>query len=132
MLLNERGGIIDDTIITKHAQDAFYVVTNAGRRAEDLAWFKQKLAEWNAGERALKDGKVEHEVLEDWGLLAIQGPEAASYLQSLTSFDLRQLTFGKSAFVPIEGFNLHVARGGYTGEDGFEVRSIRSLPQCWL
>jgi len=31
------------------------------------------------------------------------------------------LTFGKSAFVPIEGFNLHVARGGYTGEDGFEI-----------
>jgi len=49
------------------------------------------------------------------------GPEAASYLQGLTSFDLRQLTFGSSAFVPIEGFNLHVARGGYTGEDGFEV-----------
>jgi aminomethyltransferase len=35
---------------------------------------------------------------------------------------LRGLTFGKAAFVPIEGFNLHVARGGYTGEDGFEVR----------
>lgn len=32
------------------------------------------------------------------------------------------MTFGKAAFVPIEGFNLHVARGGYTGEDGFEVR----------
>jgi len=42
-------------------------------------------------------------------------------LQSLTSFDLRGLTFGKSAFVPLEGFNLHVARGGYTGEDGFEI-----------
>lgn len=49
------------------------------------------------------------------------GPEAAQYLQGLTSFDLKELTFGKSAFVPIEGFNLHVARGGYTGEDGFEV-----------
>lgn len=42
----------------------------------------------------------------------------------MTSFDLRGLTFGKSAFVPLEGFNLHVARGGYTGEDGFEVNSI--------
>lgn len=49
------------------------------------------------------------------------GPEAAQYLQGLTSFDLRELTFGRSAYVPIEGFNLHVARGGYTGEDGFEV-----------
>ena len=50
------------------------------------------------------------------------GPQAAAYLQTLTSFDLQQLTFGTSAYVPIEGFNLHVARGGYTGEDGFEVR----------
>ncbi|EJF58046.1 glycine cleavage system T protein [Dichomitus squalens LYAD-421 SS1] len=121
VLLNERGGIIDDTVITKHAEDAFYVVTNAGRRDRDLAWFKEKLEEWNAGEKAKAEGKVEHEVLEDWGLLALQGPEAAQYLQGLTSFDLRELTFGRSAFVPIEGFNLHVARGGYTGEDGFEI-----------
>lgn len=72
MILNERGGIIDDTVITKHASDAFYVVTNAGRRTEDLAWFRARLAEWNASERA-KDGPVEHEVLDGWGLLALQG-----------------------------------------------------------
>jgi len=125
VLLNEKGGIIDDTVITKHAEDAFYVVTNAGRRDRDLAWFKQKLDEWNTSERA-KAGKVELEVLEGWGLLALQGPEAAQYLQTLTSFDLRALTFGKSAFVPIEGFNLHVARGGYTGEDGFEISILPS------
>ncbi|KXN90339.1 putative aminomethyltransferase, mitochondrial [Leucoagaricus sp. SymC.cos] len=130
VILNENGGIIDDTIITKHAVDAFYVVTNAGRRERDLAWFKEKLQEWNASDKG-KEGTVEMEVLENWGLLALQGmlisfvtnhrPEAASYLQTLTSYDLRGLTFGKSAFVPIEGFNLHVARGGYTGEDGFEI-----------
>jgi len=72
VFLNERGGIIDDTVITKHASDAFYVVTNAGRRTEDLAWFRARLAEWNASERA-KDGPVEHEVLDGWGLLALQG-----------------------------------------------------------
>ncbi|KAI0640660.1 aminomethyltransferase [Trametes meyenii] len=121
VLLNAHGGIIDDTIVTKHAADAYYVVTNAGRREPDLAWIRARLDEWNAGETARADGKVEHEVLEDWGLLALQGPEAAQYLQGLTSFDLRELTFGKCAFVPVEGFNLHVARGGYTGEDGFEI-----------
>ncbi|KIY46819.1 glycine cleavage system T protein [Fistulina hepatica ATCC 64428] len=122
VLLNEQGGIIDDTIITKHSPDSFYVVTNAGRRERDLDWFKTKLEEWNAGELAKHKGNVELEVLEDWGLLALQGPDTASYLQTLTSFDLRTLTFGKSAFIPIDGgFNLHVARGGYTGEDGFEV-----------
>jgi len=120
VLLNENGGIIDDTIVTKHASDAFYVVTNAGRRERDLSWFREKLQEWNSTAKG-KQGPVELEVLENWGLLAIQGPEAASYLQALTSFDLQQLTFGSSAFVPMEGFNLHVARGGYTGEDGFEI-----------
>lgn len=123
VLLNEKGGIIDDTVITKHSEDAYYVVTNAGRRDRDLTWFKEKLEEWNASERAQR-GKVEHEILEDWGLVALQGPAAAQYLQNLTSFDLRELTFGKSAFVPIKGFNLHVARGGYTGEDGFEVDTL--------
>jgi aminomethyltransferase len=72
VLLNEKGGIIDDTIVTKHASDAFYVVTNAGRRDRDLAWFKEKVEQWNASEKG-KDGPVEHEVLENWGLLAIQG-----------------------------------------------------------
>ncbi|KAI0782836.1 glycine cleavage system T protein [Abortiporus biennis] len=121
VLLNPTGGIIDDTIITKHAEDAFYVVTNAGRRDRDLAWFKEQLEEWNKSDEAKAKGGVEQEVLEDWGLVALQGPEAASYLQGLTSFNLSELTFGKSAFVPIEGFNVHVARGGYTGEDGFEI-----------
>ncbi|KAJ3929413.1 MAG: aminomethyltransferase [Lentinula lateritia] len=120
VILNEKGGIIDDTIVTKHAEDAFYVVTNAGRRDRDLAWFTEKLEQWNSTEHA-KNGPVEMEVLENWGLIALQGPRAASYLQALTSFDLQKLTFGTSAFVPLEGFNLHVARGGYTGEDGFEI-----------
>ncbi|KAG6818438.1 hypothetical protein H0H93_004989 [Arthromyces matolae] len=120
VLLNEHGGIIDDTIITKHSNEAFYVVTNAGRRDRDLPWFQAKLEEWNSSEKA-QGGPVEMEILEGWGLLALQGPQAASYLQTFTSFDLKGLTFGKSAFVPIEGFNLHVARGGYTGEDGFEI-----------
>ncbi len=86
MLLNERGGIIDDTVITKHASDAFYVVTNAGRRAEDLAWFAARLTEWNVSERA-KDGPVEHEVLDEWGLLALQGTSYRICARSKVSFD---------------------------------------------
>ncbi len=54
------------------------------------------------------------------------GPASADHLQALTSYDLRALTFGRSAFVPLEGINVHVARGGYTGEDGFEV-SLKPL-----
>ena len=73
MILNSKGGIIDDTVITKHADDAFYVVTNAGRRDRDLDWFKEKLEIWNKSEEAKKTGGVQMEVLEGWGLLALQG-----------------------------------------------------------
>jgi aminomethyltransferase len=140
VFLNERGGIIDDTIITKYSNDAYYVVTNAARRDRDIGWFRCRLKEWNSSERA-KAGGVELDVLQTWGLLALQGwnffdwiesvpiackfwnigPESAAYLQSLTSFDLNCLTFGNSAIISLKGFDVHVSRGGYTGEDGFEV-----------
>lgn len=122
-MLLPTGGIIDDTVVTKHTPDQFYVVTNAGRREEDLAWFSERLKEWNTSH----PDKVEHEVLENWGLVALQGPKSADYLQGFvdanggTPFDLKKLTFGKSAWLSIAGLNVHVARGGYTGEDGFEV-----------
>lgn len=73
VLLNDKGGIIDDTVICKHAEDKYYVVTNAGRRSEDLVWFEQKIKEWNGSDRAAS-GKVSLEVLENWGLVALQGP----------------------------------------------------------
>jgi len=33
---------------------------------------RKKIEEWNSGDRG-KEGPVEHEVLENWGLLALQG-----------------------------------------------------------
>ncbi|TKY90661.1 hypothetical protein EX895_000659 [Sporisorium graminicola] len=125
VLMSEQGGILDDLIITKHADDSFYVVTNAGCRADDLAWFKKQLDAWT-GEA------VEHEVMDDWGLLALQGPTAAKVLEKLVGdFDLNTLTFGKSAFVPLningDKVECHVARAGYTGEDGFEI----SIPPAY-
>jgi aminomethyltransferase len=69
VLLNEHGGIIDDLIITKHSDHEFYVVTNAGRRDRDLAWINEQMQHWNEG----RDDKVEMDVLDNWGLVALQG-----------------------------------------------------------
>ena len=73
VILNEKGGIIDDTVITKHDNDAYYVVTNAGRRDRDLAWLRAKLQEWNTADERREGEAVELDVLENWGLLALQG-----------------------------------------------------------
>lgn len=76
VLLNDEGGILDDLIISKQADEAeWYVVTNAGRRTEDLAHLAAKLKAW-------KGEAVDHEVLDGWGLVALQGalPTSSSQL----------------------------------------------------
>jgi aminomethyltransferase len=65
---------------------------------------------------------VQHSLLDDQGLIALQGPVAAQVLQSLTTLDLSSLKFGWSVSVTLLGVpDVLVSRGGYTGEDGFEI-----------
>ncbi|KAK7952481.1 glycine cleavage system t protein [Apiospora aurea] len=121
------GGIVDDTIITKLADDAFYVVTNAACRDKDLKYLGEQLAEWKKNHNA----KLEHEVLDGWGLVALQGPLSEEILSAILVAPeepkLRELYFGqcRPVMVKTRGGALSqpilVSRGGYTGEDGFEI-----------
>lgn len=118
VLTNENGGIIDDLIITKHDENTFYVVTNAACRDKDLLHISQNLREW---------GKpIKLELMDDHALIAVQGPMSASILQSHTHDSLDELKFGHSRYSDIAGIKCHVARGGYTGEDGFEISCAAS------
>ncbi|KAE9376934.1 aminomethyltransferas-like protein [Stipitochalara longipes BDJ] len=121
------GGIVDDTIITRLGPESFYVVTNAACREKDLKYFEEQLAEFkNEG-----GDKVEWEILEGWGLVALQGPLSQDILNSVLvepeETQLIKLYFGQSNFIKIRLLGgessspLLVSRGGYTGEDGFEI-----------
>jgi hypothetical protein len=91
VLLNEQGGIIDDMMITKHDDDEFYVVTNAGRAKEDAAWLESRLAEWNSTEGKGKGNEVKWERFNGWGLIALQGEHrAGSSPRSPHAHDPRQ------------------------------------------
>lgn len=119
------GGIIDDLIITMFGPEDFYVVTNAGCAEKDLEHIAKNLAEF-------PDAKnVEHIVLEGQGLVALQGPESQSVLNEFLIValgdtgkvpDLKNFLFGQSMLIQTPTYGeLHIARGGYTGEDGFEI-----------
>jgi len=56
-----------------------------------------------------------------WGLLAVQGPRAASILQDLTPVDLSGIGYYRFAEGEVRGVQALVSRTGYTGEDGFEI-----------
>lgn len=75
LLTNEQGGIIDDLICSK-VDDYLYVVSNAGCRDKDLAHLHAQLASFKAA-----GGDAELEIIEDHGLIAVQGPTAAQILE---------------------------------------------------
>ncbi|KAF2120858.1 hypothetical protein BDV96DRAFT_485287 [Lophiotrema nucula] len=122
-LHRETGGIVDDTVITRLSDDKFYVVTNAGCREKDLAYIASELEAWNGD----SNEAVEWQVLEKQGLVALQGPLAAVILKEVLDNEstkaLDTLYFGQSRYATIKGTDAKVlvSRGGYTGEDGFEI-----------
>ncbi|KAL1923700.1 uncharacterized protein VTP21DRAFT_8680 [Calcarisporiella thermophila] len=115
LFTNENGGIIDDTVICKH-DNSFYIVSNAACADKDLAHIRKHLSEFQN-----KGGDVDLSIIDDHALIAIQGPKAAQALENLLGHSLSDLKFMSSRILNIKGVECHVARSGYTGEDGFEI-----------
>jgi len=112
MIVAPDGGIIDDLIVYRLADDRFMVVANAGNA--DVV--SDALAERLAGTRAVLD---DHSLAT--GLVAVQGPRSIDVLRPLTDVDLDGLRYYAIADGHVAGIPAQVARTGYTGEDGFEV-----------
>jgi len=109
LLLNDRGGILDDLMAGKPDHDGLYVVVNAGNKDADFAHLKTNLT-----------GDAKLTVLDDRALLAIQGPEAAEVMARHEPV-LAEMGFMDSARLMIFGVDCYVSRSGYTGEDGYEI-----------
>jgi aminomethyltransferase len=111
-LPNGKGGIVDDLIIYRISEEAYFIVVNASNIEKDWNWISQH-----------NDLGVEMQNLsDDYSLLAIQGPKAAEAMQSLTSVNLANMTyytFQYGTFAGIE--NVMISATGYTGSGGFEV-----------
>lgn len=115
LFTTDKGGIIDDLIVTKTDQTYLYVVSNAGCADKDSAHMKARLAEFKAAGL-----DVDLEFLDD-ALIAVQGPSMSRVLQEGLKDDLKKLTFMNSAVTSAFGVPCRITRCGYTGEDGVEI-----------
>jgi aminomethyltransferase len=112
MICAPDGGVIDDLIVYRLADEQFLVVANAG----NAPIVSDALAERLEGFRAILDDRS-----LATGLLAVQGPRAREILSSFTDVDLGGLRYYAAMRGTVAGVPALVARTGYTGEDGFEL-----------
>lgn len=119
VMLNERGGIIDDCMITRK-DDHIYMVINAGCKEKDLKHMYEQLEAYN--KKNGSDVKIEI-FSEKMELLALQGPQAHVVLQRLVGkeVDLAKIPFLFATKANVAGVPCEISRCGYTGEDGFEI-----------
>lgn len=108
--LDERGRIIDDTIITRLSSDEFIAVPNAATTERVFNW-------------CMEHSKCDVlNVSSEICCIALQGPKSAEIMSALfpdavNLRSFRALIMGK---LPDKGSTL-ITRTGYTGEDGFEI-----------
>lgn len=113
-LTNDQGGILDDLMVT-NGGDRLILVVNAACKAEDLAHIRA----------ALTSG-IELVELPDRALIAIQGPVAASLLETVGQGNLSKMPFMSYTECIVADIGCRVWRSGYTGEDGYEISCASS------
>ncbi|NBM19360.1 glycine cleavage system aminomethyltransferase GcvT [Streptomyces sp. GC420] len=112
MICREDGGILDDLIVYRLAEDTYMVVANASNAQVVLDALTERSAGFDAEVRDDRDA---------YALLAVQGPESPAILSSLTDADLDGLKYYAGLPGTVAGVPALIARTGYTGEDGFEL-----------
>lgn len=112
MIVAEDGGIIDDLISYRLADDHFLVVPNAGNTPAVWEAFQERAASFDV-ELTNRSADV--------ALVAVQGPDSLSTIASHLDGDAGALAYYSAAPMRFGDCDVLVARTGYTGEDGFEL-----------
>ena len=110
-LMNERGGLVDDLLVHRIAEQHYLLCVNAARREADFDWIC----------RHNDTGAEVHNTSDEYTQLAVQGPRSVVVLPPLASVDLAALRYYAFVRGKVCGVEAWVARTGYTGEDGFEI-----------
>lgn len=111
LLCLENGGVVDDLLVYRLDEDAYWLVVNASNIEKDEAHIRQFVS---------GDVTVTNES-DEYGQIAIQGPNAEAVLQTITNVALDEVGFFKFINGDVAGVASIISRSGYTGEDGFEI-----------
>ena len=127
MIVNERGGILDDLVVYRIADAEWLVVANASNRAVVAAELRQRVG----GSATVVDES------DETSMIAIQGVTSAEIVGSLiveqerSAFHALRNYSATTMHLEVAGavITALIARTGYTGEVGYEVylENIRAV-----
>ena len=119
MMCYEDGGVVDDLLVYRMADDRFFLVINASNIDKDWAWIEEQAKGY--------DVTLENQS-DLYGELAVQGPQAEAVMEQVLGLPCSELTF----YTFKEIGDVLVSRSGYTGEDGFEIYAdAEYINHCW-
>jgi aminomethyltransferase len=104
------GGVIDDLLVYRLADEHYLVIVNAANHADDLEWIQEH---GRAFDTQIEDVSARH------AMIAAQGPRAREIVQSLAGSSLPKRS--KVAHIELEGTDCIACATGYTGEAGAEL-----------
>lgn len=117
-LVNDQGGMVDDIIVYRMAEQKFLIIVNAGNIEKDFEWFTARVT----------PGVTLTDLSPEMGLLALQGPLSQTIL--LECFGAFYKDMRRFHYKDFEGGV--IARTGYTGEDGYEIMVPKhKLKRVW-
>lgn len=120
-LLNETGGIIDDLIVFRLAEDKVMIVVNAATAANDFAVISSRLQGGGLANVTAQTGKLD-----------LQGPLSRDVMERFFEPAVCNLPYFKFTTAKVLGFEAIVSRTGYTGELGYEIFIPQEkIPELW-
>ena len=132
LMCNERGGVVDDLYAYRLSVDVYFLIINASRIDDDVAWLKAQVAKFAGGEVNLTDAS------HHYAAIAVQGPKVRAFINacipgasdSVFPVDaVSSLKKNQIAGFHFDKGNILVSCTGYTGEDGFEILGQDSAVQ---
>ena len=112
LFCNEAGGIVDDLLVYRHADNHYMLVVNAANIEKDLTWV----------ENHNDTGAEIRDVSEDTALIALQGPKSIDILKPLVPEQvISEIRYFRFTCNEVAGIPTTISRTGYTGEAGFEL-----------
>ena len=125
MICNESGGVIDDTIFYRLAENRYLLIPNAGNRSAVVDWFQEWIDDRFSGmpgtDPAVSPPVSMADRTDTTALIACQGPDSAQIMDSLcdgAASSVRPFAWKEAGMA---NKPVMIGRTGYTGEDGFEI-----------